>query len=89
MQLTLNVPDEIAERLQAAHGLDLGRAALERFALESYRARTITRYQLQQLLGFDNRWDTEEWLGKMGEHETYSLEDLEADRQTLRELFPE
>ena len=88
MQLTLDIPDDIAAQLRTSHGPDLGRAALERFALESYRARSLSRYQLQRLLGFDNRWDTEEWLGKMGEHETYTLQDLEDDRRTLEELIP-
>lgn len=57
-------------------------------ALAAYRSGTLTRYQLQRLLGFESRWETEAWLGDMGEHETYTLADLEADRRTLQNLFP-
>jgi len=40
------------------------------------------------MLGFDNRLDTEAWLGRMGEHETYTLDDLDEDRRTIQNLFP-
>lgn len=61
--------------------------AREAEALASYQAGSLTRYQLQCLLGFDNRWDTEAWLGRMGEHETSSIDDLNANRATLDRLF--
>jgi hypothetical protein len=87
MQITLNIPDALAPLLRTAHGDDLGRAALERLALEGYNAGALSRYQVQQLLGFTNRWDTEEWLGRHQATVQYSLDDLEADRKTLDRLL--
>lgn len=83
MQLTLDIPDDLAAALRAIHGDDLGRAALEGLALEGYRSGRLTAFQVQKLLGFGGRIETQEWLGRMGANESYSLDDLEADRRTL------
>ena len=66
MQLTLEIPDDLAARLRAVHGEDLSRATVQKLALAGYLDGTFSRYQVQRLLGFDNRWDTEEWLGSRG-----------------------
>lgn len=83
MNVTITIPDELVEPLHAALGEDLSRAALEQLALEGYRTQKLSQYQVQQLLGFDNRWDTQRWLGKHGVDLSYELDDLEADRATL------
>ncbi len=83
MQVTVEIPDALVERVRAAVGEDLGRAAVEQFAREGYEAGKLSRYEVQRLLGFDNRWDTERWLGQHGIRKNYSLADLEADRKTL------
>ena len=88
MQVTLTIPDDLAKPLRAAFGDDLGRAALERLALEGYQAGKLSALQVQQLLGFSDRFATQEWLGRNGAHENYSLDDLNADRDTLDRLFP-
>lgn len=87
MQLTLDIPDDLAAQLRAAVGDDLGRAALEQLALEGYQAGTMSRYQVQRLLGFDNRWDTEEWLGCRGAHVQYTIADLDDDRANLDRIL--
>jgi hypothetical protein len=87
MLLTLNIPDQIAESLREAYGNDLSRTALEHFALEGYRTGKISRFQVQVLLGFESRWDTENWLGERGVNLSYSLQDLHADRGTLDRLL--
>lgn len=83
MQVTVEIPDTLIQRVRDAFGEDLGRAAIEGIARDGYRAGKFTRYEVQQLLGFDNRWDTERWLGKHGVVMNYSATDLEADRKTL------
>jgi hypothetical protein len=50
MNLTLEIPDDIAPRLTAG-GRDLSRAALEVIAAEAYREDRITKPELQRLLG--------------------------------------
>jgi predicted HTH domain antitoxin len=87
MQLTLDIPDDVAAALRATHGDDLGRAALERLAIEAFQAGRLTAYQVQTLLGFSDRFETEAWLGQRGACRNYSLEDLEADRDILGRLL--
>ncbi|MFO0935122.1 MAG: UPF0175 family protein [Gemmataceae bacterium] len=87
MLLTINIPDEIFSRLGVTHGGDVARSTVEKLALASYQDGTLSRFHVQQLLGFDNRWDTEEWIGARGATMQYSLEDLETDRRNLDLLF--
>ena len=84
MQITLELPQDIAEGLES-RWKDLPRAALESLALEAYRSRALTAAQLRRLLGFDTRMQVDAFLK---EHEIYdySAADFEQDRETLREL---
>jgi hypothetical protein len=88
MQFTIDIPDRLAEPLRAAVGPDLGRAALEQLALQGYQAGHLSAFQVQQLLGFADRYSTRDWLAGRGAHEAYSLDDLDADRRTLTRLLP-
>ena len=62
MEVTLHIPDDIAERLSAAGG-DVSRRALEAIALEGYREQTLTLYQVSEMLGL-SRVETEDLLGR-------------------------
>ena len=50
MEVTIQIPDSIAARLNAG-GSELSRRALEGFALEELRAGRITEPQLREMLG--------------------------------------
>jgi hypothetical protein len=50
MDLTLHIPDDVAERL-AASGAESSRRALEAFALEEHKAGRISETQVHKLLG--------------------------------------
>lgn len=84
MIFTLYVPENAAGVLRDAYGDDLGRAALEAIAIEGYRTGKLSRHEVQTLLGFGDRWETEHWLAGRGVSQNYGAEDLEADRETLR-----
>ena len=45
MEITLRIPDDVARRLSDASG-DVSRRALEALALEGYRDRILTLYQI-------------------------------------------
>lgn len=49
MNLTVEIPDEIATRLSAHGGEDLLRRAREAFLAEEYRHGRLTKPELQQL----------------------------------------
>jgi hypothetical protein len=80
MEVTIQVPEDIAARWQQ-HS-DMSRSALEGVALEAYRQRVIGESRLQQWLGLETRFEVHDFLKAHGVPLNYSLEDLEADRQT-------
>ena len=89
MQITLDIPDDMAGRL-AAQGQDPARAALEALAIEGYRSGALSAYQMRRLLGFETGYELDGFLKahNVWEH-AYCLEDLNQDRQTLRQLESE
>lgn len=84
MNLSLEIPDEIANRL-ALSGGDLSRRALEGFALEELRAGRITETQLREMLGLA-RIQLDGFLKAHGIYQDYTIEDFEEERQTLKRL---
>jgi hypothetical protein len=81
MQVTLTVPDELMAAITPANG-DAARAALEAMALEAFRERQITAYQLRLMLGIPSRFELDGFL-KQHEVETYTAEDFEHDLANL------
>jgi len=84
MQVTLEIPDELAAILTLA-GQDPAGAALEAIGIEAYRARRISAYQLRMLLGIRSRYELD---GFLKEHrvEKYTSDDFEEDLATLESL---
>jgi hypothetical protein len=87
MQITLDIPDDLAHGLSAS-GQDPARAALEAIALEAYRQRRLSGYQLRTLLGIGSRNELD---GFLKEHQVYDYtrEDFERDLAAIRELRAE
>jgi Uncharacterised protein family (UPF0175) len=85
MQLTIDIPDDVAERLKAAGG-DLSRRAVEAFGLEEYKRGQLTKSQLRRLLGFGTRDALDGFLKVHGIFESYSLDDLARERHDLERL---
>ena len=81
MQVTLDIPDDLATALAGA-GQDLSRAALEAIGIEAYRQRRISGYQLRLLLGIPSRYELD---GFLKEHQVYdyTIEDFEKDLATI------
>ncbi|HUE03387.1 MAG TPA: UPF0175 family protein [Bryobacteraceae bacterium] len=84
MRVTLDIPDELAASLAPA-GQDPSRAALEAFALEAYRQRRLSAYQLRTLLAIPSRWELDAFL-KDHRVESYTAEDFDHDFDTIRHL---
>jgi predicted HTH domain antitoxin len=87
MQITLELPEDIAARLMQSGG-DLSRSALEALALEVYRERKLSTGQLRRLLGFRTRAQVHAFLKEHGVFLHYGEEDLEHDRQAGDALVP-
>ena len=85
MELTVQIPDELASRMSAS-GADLSRRALEALALEEFKSGRITKPELRQLLGFGTRYQLDGFLKAHGVYEDYTMEDFERDRDALKQL---
>ncbi len=84
MQVSLQIPDDIARRVIDAGG-DLPRCALEAFALEELRMGRITEPELGEILEL-GRLQLDGFLKTHGIFEDYTLEDFDRERQVLRDL---
>ena len=85
MNLTIQIPDDLASRLNAA-GADLSRRALEAFSLEEYKSGHLTQAELRRLLGFGTRYQLDGFLKAHDVWIDYTLEDAARERETLERL---
>lgn len=81
MQLTVQLPDEVAAQL----GPDAQKSVLEAVVADAYREGRLTDGQVARALGL-TRWQAEEFLDKHGARASYTLEMLQEDRRTLGRL---
>jgi len=88
VQITLNIPDEVARHLLMA-GKEPARAVLEALVVDGYRTEQISEAEIRQLLGFKTRFEVHAFLKEHGAYLHYSEEDLEQDRQTAKALVRE
>ena len=84
MQFTVTLPDDLAAPL-LPNGQEPARTALEALALEAYRQRRITGYQLRTLLGIPSRYELDGFLKQHGVYD-YTIEDFDQDLATIRGL---
>lgn len=89
MGISLNIPEDQERTLRRAWGGDLDRAVLEALVIEGYRSARLSIGEIADLLGLATRSEAEDWLGKRAVKSNYDIAELEADRRTLGELFPE
>jgi len=85
MELAVQIPDELANRMTASGG-DLSRRALEALALEEFKSCRITKPELRRLLCFGTRYRLEGFLKSHDVYEDYTIEDFEQDRDDLKQV---
>jgi hypothetical protein len=85
MNLTVRIPDDLAQRLTSEAG-DLERRALEALALEEYRTGRLTRPELRRMLGFETRAELDGFLKAHDINEGMTLAEFERERQDLARL---
>ena len=84
MNVAIELPKEIANSLGPDE--DLSRIALEALAAQGYRDGKLTHSEVQQLLGFNSRWETDAFLKQAGAHLDYTDVDLERDLRTSQQI---
>jgi len=85
MEITINLPEDVAN-VFLANGESLEREILEATALEGYRTGILSHAQVGRMLNL-NRFEVDEFFKNHDVTLNYTIEDLEADRQTLDKLF--
>ena len=85
MQVTIEIPDTLATRLQAKWRDALPHYVFERIVMEGYRDALLTTREVQDLLGLDSRLAVYDLCDKY-KIADYTLEDLAHDRDTSQRL---
>ncbi len=85
MQITVDIPDEIAQRLDQTWG-SLSRRLLEVIIADAYRCGKVNTAEVRQILQLPSRLETHTFLKRMGVYLNYDEAELEKDLQTLKEF---
>jgi hypothetical protein len=85
MNLTVEIPDDLAGRLSAGGG-DLSRRALEAFGLEEYKNGRISKAELRRLLGINTRYELDGFLKAHEVWVDYTIEDYRREMEDLKSL---
>ena len=86
MELTVHIPDDIAERLGDCVNEGLSRRALEALLAEEYRLGRLNKPDLRRLLGFETSYEIDGFLKAHNVYEDYTMEDFEREREALKSL---
>jgi predicted HTH domain antitoxin len=82
MAVTIQLPPDVEQRLRAGTS-DLDAEVREAAALELFRRGKLTHFELSRVLGLD-RFETDAYLKRHNVFDgSLTMEDLDADRQTL------
>jgi hypothetical protein len=82
MAITIQLPREIEEELRRGDPL-LEESARDGFLVSNYQAGKLSTGDIAVILGFETRYQAEQWLANHGARQNYSVADLEADGRTL------
>lgn len=85
MQITVEIPDEIAQRLDHTVGT-LSQRLLEVIVADAYRGGKISAAEVRQILQLPSRLAVHAFLKRMGVYLNYDEAELEHDLQTLKEF---
>jgi len=87
MSVTVELPESIEHQLEEEWGrANLSRKALEGLVIEAYRTEKLSAGQVAEALGL-SVIEAEAFLKERGVELPYTLEDLEADRESLRKVL--
>lgn len=83
MQVTIELPSNIAEELQQKWG-DVSRHILETVAVEAYRAGQLTTAQVREMLGCDTAMELDALLQRASVYRNPSEDELDQDFHASR-----
>jgi predicted HTH domain antitoxin len=84
MNVEVNIPDEIF----SVSNSNVSREVLEAVAAEGFRSDQLTLAQVRRLLGFETRYEAEQFLAGRGiAWVKYSVEDAQRESEAWNELL--
>lgn len=84
--IAIELPEDIASRLGPVG--ELSNVALKALAAQAYRDGQLTHAEVQRVLGFKSRWETDAFLKQAGAYLDYSEADLDNDLAASRRISP-
>jgi predicted HTH domain antitoxin len=84
MQITIELPDDIAELLTQRVS-NLSQKTLEALAVEGYRNELLSHGEVGRILNF-SWWEVEAFLKKANAYLHYDEVDLEQDRKAIKQI---
>ena len=88
MQVTVNIPDDLAAQLIPA-GQDPSRVVLEDALVQAYRENRISGPQLMEALGIETRDELDGFLKARQVWVEYSIDDLNKEREAMERILAE
>jgi predicted HTH domain antitoxin len=85
MQVTVEIPDNIVQKLDQTEG-NLSRRLLELIVADAYSGGKISTAEVGRILQLPTRIATHDLLKRMGIYLNYDETELERDLQTLKEF---
>ena len=85
-QIAIELPEDIASRL--GREAELSNVTLRALAAQGYRDGQLTHAEVQRVLGFKSRWETDAFLKQAGAYLDYTEADLENDLASSRQISP-
>jgi len=82
MEVSLNIPDNIATLLQT-NGESLSRIALEALAIEGYSSGKLSERNVMDLLGISSQEELYEFFKAHDVRQPYTLEDFEKENDAM------
>jgi predicted HTH domain antitoxin len=82
MQITIEIPDDLAHQLETTLG-NLPRHALESFIVEAYRQKSLSAAEVQRILGLPTHLSTDAFLKQHNAPLHYTEADLDQDLAAL------
>jgi hypothetical protein len=84
----LTIPETVAADLRNGAETPLARRLLELAAIKAYEANLITKFQVQEMLGFESRFDVDALFKAYDVRDHgFTIEELERERELATRLF--
>lgn len=84
----MSIHIEISDTVLSAPVPEISRLVLETVAIEGFKSGQLSIFQIRRMLGFDSRVEVHEFLASNDvPWVDYTVEDLERERRSLKELL--